>query len=895
MCGHFQKMTDKDKRKTSVHPFSKIKVSPPEPSPYLVKRQSIVSRVAEDTYSRLVLLCAPAGFGKTVAMLQLCQMYDSRETATAWLCLDEGDNDVDRFLDGFAASLSKVTKNVKKSSQSIHHSSDIAQWISGVVAESTRPLVLFFDGFETLKNPVVISLIMRGVGILPEGSKMIIGSRTSPDLGLSGLRAKGRLLELSADELRFSEHETVRFLNDHRLLDLSAGDLRHLHEITEGWPAALWLLSLGLSSRRDVAGFINSFSGADAALAAYIADDVLAVLPERLRNFLLRISILEELTPEVCEAVTGCSDSAALLRVLEIKNIFIRPVVGRENTYAFYSLFRDFLIDQLQRGFGDELPRLHRAACELYLSQQRWARAISHALKCNDPGYATTLLSRHADRFLQGGRIRLLASFIGSLPASVLSDDTRLALVYAWCLTFTRGAEHALAFMEQLDCGRLSGESSLQFQALQAMLLALQDRIAEAHDLAKDALIGDVERYPFPAAMLHQTLAQTSIILGLHEQAHVHIDASRSGQRQAIGEAGFILAESADSVLDLMHGRLRQATVRLRLATQEFLKDDRHHRRGVALSAIELAEALYENDSHDEAKYLLEVYSPMVKDVGPPDALISAHVILARLELINGNDTRALELLTELEVIGHRLNLGRVVASARLERCNVFIVMQDVNGAHEQLRQAEAIYDCRTLRGRWYISNDTLYPEMVSLRLMLRRGEASHAISSIRDEIELAERSVRVRRALELKLLLAEAHWRLGGKAESERLIADILHISKREGFQRIAREAAEAVGVFENNIGESGAVRAGPEEAIKPGSPVPLVPPTGSLAQPLTKKEFRVLELAAEGLGNQEIAEKLYISESTVRTHLRNINAKLETHSRTQAVAVMRRHGLIG
>lgn len=879
----------------SLYPFSRIKVNPPPAPPYLVERRHIINRVAQNSYSRLVLISAPAGFGKTVAMLQLLKMYERRGTITAWLSLDAGDNDVARFLDGFASALSELTKKTKTSFESVHHNSDIAQWISGIVAESTRPLVIFFDGFEALKNPVVISLIARGIGILPEGSKIVIASRTSPELGLSGFRAKGHLLEFTANDLRFSESEAEQFLNDHRSLGLEITELRHLYSVTEGWPAVLWLVSLALVSRQDTAEFIENFSGSNAAIATYIADDVLSTLPRRLRSFLIRISVLEELEPEVCKALTGYADSSDLLESLEMENIFIRSVPGRAGVYVLHSLFRDFLVAQLQRDFRSEVAQLHRRASEAYLAQQRWIRAIPHALKCEEPGYAANLLRRHADDLLQSGRIRLLADFIGCLPTSELFDDTRLALVYAGCLMFTSGAQQALAFIDQLDRDRLSDETLVQFQALQAMLMGLQDRIVEAHDLAKKTLSAGVDRPPFASAILHHTLAQTSIILGLHEQAHVYIDAARGGQSQAFGETGFVLAESAESVLDLMHGRLGQATVRLRLATQQFLKDDRHHRRGIALSAIELAEALYESDNRDEAKYLLEVYSPMVKDVGPPDALISAHVILARLELVGGNGTRALELLTELEVTGHRLKLGRVVASARLERSNVFIATGDLSGAEEQLRQAEAIYDGAGMRSRWYISNDTLYPEMVSLCLRLRQGDMSTVISALREEIEAAEVSMRVRRALELKLLLAEAEWRLGETGGSERLIAEVQTVSEKAGFRRIASKAENALGVFQEDRGRKGGRLPGrSEEALQQGMGASQGSLPPSPARSLTSKELQVLKLAAEGLANQTIAERLFISDSTVRTHLRNINAKLETRSRTQAVAVVRKYGLI-
>lgn len=879
--------------------ISRTKVTAPATSRYEVPRQAMLERAGKAETSRAVLVHAPAGFGKTTFMTQLLARYRQQGFATIWLTLDDGDNDVSRFLSGFYTAVAGMHAEGAQQSLAQLRNADLVESILEQLAASPTPVAIFFDDFEAIRNPVVFGLVARGIEAIPNKACLVIGSRTLPEIGLARLRARGTLTEIDAAGLRFSAEETQEFLTQRRGVGLSAAQVERLQASTEGWVTALWLASLALENHGDTDKFLDSFSGSNAAIAAYLAEDVLAALPEPLRDFLTRSSVLDELSPSLCNAVCGRSDSIEMLRELERHQLFLVPIDEQRDLYRYHSLFLDFLRHQLHRHHREELRGLHLAACAAYLEEGRAIPAIRHALLSGNTTMAVELLHQHVDNLLSQGRLRLLAECIGQLSKNELERNPRLRLIHAWCTAFTRGPKEALMLVEGINSDTLSGESAAYLKALRPMLLVMMDRIAEAHELGMQALTEVSIDYPFAWAMLHQALTQTSIILGLHQEAHHFVDEARLAQSDSVGAFGFVLAESAEALLDMMAGRLKQTTARLRLATTMLKASRRRDRNGIALAAIQLGEALYESDQCDEAQRLLLIYTPLVQDLGLSDALITAHTLLARIADEKGDRDRALQLLTELEAVGHRLGQPRVSASARLERAMQSLAYGDQDGALEQLTLAEQTFPWADASGYWFIANDTLTPTIARLRYMIRSGSAHKAIAPLRTELAEAERLMRGRRALKIRILLAEALHCDGQGKMALRTLERALKFAQIEGF---VRSFLEEGAIIQAMLGE---LHAEPDDDDKQGkynierwlrSSAPAQAPQtaiSTLVEPLTQQELKVLNLLGQGLSNAAMAEKLFVSDSTVRTHLRNINLKLHANSRTQAFAIARRMGL--
>ncbi|GLU39227.1 LuxR C-terminal-related transcriptional regulator [Pseudomonas sp. NBRC 100443] len=875
--------------------ISRTKITPPPPSRFQVLRQAILDRVTQTDSARAILVHAPAGFGKTTLMTQLLAQYQRQGAATVWLTLDTGDNDVSRFLSGFSSAIASLQPDATPDFSQMRNA-DLVSWILERISEYPTPLAIFFDDFEAIRNPVVLGLVARGIEAVPNKAHLIIGSRTLPEIGLGRMRARGNLIEIDAAGLRFSSEETQDFLTLRRGMNLNATQLKKLQSSTEGWATALWLASLAMENHGDTDKFLDSFSGSNAAIAAYLAEDVLAALPAHLRDFLLRSSVLDELSPALCNAVCSVSDSLERLHELERLQLFLVPVDEQRNLYRYHSLFLDFLRHQLQRRHASELPSLHRAACTAYLAEGRAIPAIRHALLSGETQTAIDLIYQHVNNLLSQGRLRLLAECIGQLPRAELQRHPRLRLIHAWCTAFTWGPREALALVNEIDGSELEGEPAMYLSALRPMLLVMMDRNQEAHDLGLKALAEVSTEYPFAWAMLNQALTQTSIILGLHDQAHRFVDEARRAQSESTGAFGFVLAESAEALLDMMAGRLKQATARLRLASTMLEASRRRDRNGNALAAVQLAEALYESDECAEAQKLLRIFTPLVQDLGLSDALITAHTLMARMAEDQGDHDRALQLLTELETIGHRSGLPRVTASARVERSMVTLSRGDHIGAMEQLTLAEQTFPWQETRGHWFIGNDTLTPFIARLRCLIRTGSAAKAIAPLRSELAEAERQLRGRRALKLRILLAEALYVDNQTKMALRTLERALKFAQAEGYVRTFLEEGPAIQVMLQELrdeqGETGQ-RESLERWLRHSAPTQPETTTAALVDPLTHKELKVLQLLGQGLSNAAMAEKLFVSDSTVRTHLRNINLKLHANSRTQAVAIARKLGL--
>ena len=961
----------------SLHPGAALvasKLSPPGLTAFLVPRAAVGQRFAEAGAVKLVLVRAPAGFGKTTAMVQLRERLVGQGVHTAWLTLERTDNDAPRFLACLRQAVAQIVPDAP--------ASDAPLVLVAALAAHPAPFALFLDDVELITEPAVLGLVREIIDHLPRRGQLVLGTRSQPDLGLGRLRAAGQLLEIDTEHLRFSLAETQHFFALRRPAGgpgtagaagnsgAAAGhgaeggaDLAELHRKTEGWIAALWLASMALDAviarQGSVAAFIGQFSGSDRAVADFLAEDVLARQTPEVRDFLLRTSILRQFNAPLCQALIPRGDSRHTLAQLDAANLFITPVGAAassgtrtggapagstqgggateppvEREWRYHSLFADFLRAQLAREQPDELVRLHLAASGWYESQRRPVPAIDHAIEGGDVPHAIALLAEHAPTFLEQGRMRLLARWFAALPAGVLAARPMLQVVSLWAATLTRGPWEAMAQLQQSACAH-STDPAVQahVQALQPMLLAMMDRVEDASAIGRAALAQVPTGQPFADSVLCNAMAHVLGVLGEREQAQRLLDAARRGQQGP----GFnrMYSESVEGLLDLQQARLRQATARFRLALglasggapgTAGLWQPTH---GNAWAGVLYAGAVYEAHQLAQAEHLLNVYLPLARDVGLPDHMITSHVMRARIAFERGDIDAAQQALTELEYLGHHRQLPRVVASARLERARVLMLQGQAAAATQLLDRADDAAVWQRVARLQLSAHDLDDLVIGRLRWQVLFGDAAAAARSAALAASQAAADQRQRRALLLQVLQALALQRAGGPGDAAAavaLMARLLPVLQAEGFVRLLLDEGPAVGALLRRtraaLHESPSARIDPlmddylqrlialagdtgdaGETTEPGggeAPAGGTGPGGRAAnttpldEPLTRKEVRVLQLLAEGYSNSAMAEKLFVSDSTVRTHLRNINMKLSARSRTQAVAIARRLGVI-
>ena len=882
-----------------MHPeLLQSKFGPPLSQASLLSRPRVMEGIIRAN-GQLVVVSAPAGFGKTTLLGQAFAQMNTQGIPSAWITLDRADNDVSRFL----RCLEEAVTRMELVQDSMH--SDPVQ----VMLHSHTPFALFLDEFEWVQEPSVLGLVQELAHRLPRQCMLVIGSRTQPALGLARLRVRGQLIEVGIERLRFDLQDTTNLFRQHpRTAELNAKHLSSLHLKTEGWIAALRLASMALDLSRDPHDFVERFSGSNRAVADYLAEDVLARQTPQVRRFLLRTCSLRQLDVSVCSALNPGEDCSALLLQLESEQLFLTPVIGAQQAWRYHSLFSDYLKAQLHAECPDDVAPLHQAASAWYESVGRPVPAIDHAIEGGDYARATQLLEARIEDFLEQGRMRMLTRWLENIPQSFQRLSPRLSMGAIWATAFTRGPWQS---MEMLDALQIDDSTDAYIRSnaanIRPMLLAMLDRIPESMQAGSDALGQLPTGNRFADTALLNAMAHVSMVRGDAREALQLLDAARR-EHASISTFNRMYTEANEGLLDLQKGRLRQATARLRLAVDATHNVKFRRTHGNAWAGVAYASVIYESNDLDSADHLLNVYLPLARDVGLPDHMIMSHAMRSRIAFLRGEVDVAAQTLTELEYIGHERKLPRVVATAKLERARQLLQQGHSRPAYEELLRADDPEVWSRERQHQMLAHDVEYMTLARLRWEIAAGEATDVLARLDEQIATASTNDRNRRLLVLRLLRALELQRRSDLPGALAQIGQALQFAAQEGFMRLILDEGPAAGLliqrfklqYENYQTRSPLLSDYVQRLLYAFGPLPTdiersADMSSGILEPLTRKELRVLELLVEGYSNGAMAEKLHVSDSTVRTHLRNINMKLDASNRTQAVAIARKFGLVG
>ena len=906
---------------SSRHHPPALRLSPPRPTRFQLQRTQVDHYVESASGVRLIVLRAPAGFGKTTAMLQHAARREAAGAVTGWLTLDASDNDIGRFLRNLEQAMAPVAPHGGEPQEE----GDVPDVLDVLerIGSSTASFTLFLDDFETIQSSSVLDMTRQIVECLPETWQLVIGSRIAPGIGLGRLRARGQLLEIGLAQLRFSLEETATFLRARRGLAVGDAALARLHEVTEGWATALWLASLAMERHADPEAFLDTFSGSDSAIADFLAEDVLARLPEAQRDFLLRTSVLRELDVQLCDAVLERNDSRELLAQLGHANLFLVEL-GQPGQYRYHSLFAEFLRAQLAQRDPKAGAALHRRASLWYEANGREVPAVEHALLADDFDRSADLLRVHAQRLLDGGRFRLLGRWLDKLPQPLLERHRKLRIVRAWVLICTHRYPEAVALVEQLhaqmqaDPANWDDESRAHMLAQRPVIMMMLDkRDGWSIGIANHERLDP--RHAFPYGVLTNTLAIVHAGMDHDDEARALLDRARRASLEVGIPFNVVVGEVLEGTISLKQGRLQEAIARLRIAMHNLSRDRSRGAAANAPAAVVYAEALYEAGELEQAGHILTVYLPLARELWQADQAVRGYLTLSRIAWQRGEADRAYGLLSELEYAGHQDGIARLVVIAELERSRLALVRGDVAAATAYLRRAA---DDRLWRQEDAVPiqvHETETMEIARLRLCVHGTQAAQESDMLAQALErlpdaiLSERACRNHRlALRMTLLLVHALHRAGQRDAARERIAQSLATACTEGIVQPFADEGPTIAA----LALAWARRALASGRMPPGALPGYVERleaacalaagdadmdadapdarAGGRGEALTHREIQVVKLLALGKSNAELAETMFVSENTVRTHLRNIFSKLGTRNRTETVANARRHGLI-
>jgi LuxR family transcriptional regulator, maltose regulon positive regulatory protein len=405
-----------------------------------------------------------------------------RVPLTAWLSLDESDNDLRLFLRYFVAALREVAPDACQSAVEMlkwREEPSAADWLASLsndLAFLTQKLILVLDDYHVIRNPAIHDFLNDLLFHWPEPLHLVLLTRFTPPLSIARLRAKGKVVEIRNHDLRFSLEEITKYVHQTWPVSLSQSNLELLEQKTEGWVAGLQLASLSLRTRENVETILASLSGTNADIADYLIDEVLSRQPDAFHMFQLKTSILENFCPSLCEAIMANEDpdwtARAMLDWLEHGNLFIIRLDDHREWYRYHPLFRELLQERLlARLSQDDIADLHRRAARWFAQNSFWAKAVNHALAVQDLKLVVQLLREGFPTILNQEDLPIMNYWLSLLPESFVNSRPDVLIIRAWTLQFSWQLEAVSKILQEIEMLLDQGEWATQLGDYYHLLL----------------------------------------------------------------------------------------------------------------------------------------------------------------------------------------------------------------------------------------------------------------------------------------------------------------------------------------------------------------------------------------------------------------------------------------
>jgi LuxR family maltose regulon positive regulatory protein len=851
--------------------------------------------------TRLTLLSAPPGYGKSVAV---AGWLARRPVPHAWLSLDAADNDPTRFLRYLVAALDTVRPGIGGSSGlSGGAGAGVDVDFAGAalvdaIAASDEPFVLVLDDYHAITSTAVHELVALLVTHGPPFAHVVVATREDPPFPLARLRAHGRLVELRADTLRYFDDEAQRYFADLAGLELEPGDVTRVVDRTEGWIAGVQLAAISLQGRADAHALVDAFAGTQRFVLDYLAAEVLGGLDADLREFLVRISVAGRFTVGLCRALSGRDDSAALLDRAEHLNLFLIPLDLERRWFRFHHLFADYLRTLID---DDLLAELHGRAADYCEREGLTGEAIEHALAAGSTERAVRLLEAVARATYEAGELSTLLGWLDGVPRDRVAASPELISMLA-CSAFQVGrvgeAAAACAEGEAARRGETTPGPLLTVKALVAAFAVRPDAI----ELGRAAVAANDQDHFF-RARAHQALAAAYLNAGdlraAAETARAALDLEAGSTRSTLVVAATTALVSALSG----SGHRREAEALCRQTMANHRDEAIHMAGGTPYALYWLGMVLYESNDLDEALDALERAWTATGTFGFGRALIANAVYaLALARQATGSPEAALEAVRMVRSDARAAGLGEIEPGLAQIEARLLVMQGDLAAAaawaDRRARDPEPIPDGR----RWL----GLSCDLTVARVRLAQGNTREARRALEDARRAATATGNVADLLSIGVVDAAIAEATGNRAAAQRALEDTIRVAAPEGYLRrviddgpsiahllpaVRRVAPEFVDAVAAELAGTAA-----SQASRPGRAGPSLwrDADGQSFEALTARELEVLGLMAHGAGDAAIARSLVVSLATAKWHAAHIRAKLGARSRTQAILRAQELGLV-
>lgn len=874
-----------------IPPSASTRFQPPLPVVRWLERPRMDSIFTQVNERRFTLIHAPAGFGKSVLAAQWLRAMQDQGARTAWLSLDADDDRPIWFLSHLLECFTRIHPTIDESAaQTLEERPEDAEryilpLLVNAVHSADERTVVVLDDWHVIVNPRTRAVLARLIEDSGDKLGFIVTSRTTAGLPLTRLRVHDQLVEVDPQSLRFDTRESHQFLVDIKGIELSENELVELHGKTEGWVAALQLASLSLRKHADVPALLTELASREHGIGEYLTENVLDLIDPRLREFLLRTSVLSRMNVELAELLSEQPDAETLLAEALTGDLFLQRLGETGGWYRYHHLFSDFLREHLRHEHPELVLGLHYRAAQWYREHGMLALAVDHAIQAGEYTYAIDTVEAEAIRLVEHSRMSTLLALVEKLPAETIRERAwmQLAIAWAYCLLhFSYEVNCSLALLDEAvktdgslseaDLFRLQRESLVVRECLEMY----QDHVTPETRLQSDVLDVAERLDPWTVSVAANVLTFFEINRSRGQQAVELQRWAEPYHRSVVGSfsevygacfAGLIAFHDLDvprvwhhweHAFEVGSGRSGRQSHAARLALG--LLGKMHYHQG----NVERAESMFEET-------LL-----IGQRAGVVDFMFPVYESLAFIRMGRGDRDGALEVIEKGERAGHELSLVRLWGRMSTTRAKLGLEAVAPSlpaGASE--REQEYLKDERVrfdLAVALHSSTEAQDPELISRahQLVERNRTQGNRFQALRDQVMLVG-------ALEAS----------GCPQQAEQLLADVLPICEASGMtqmllegglgvQRVAQRTIERWSVDPSKVISVGwlcevwPLASEGADSPRAGQQTSTLPePDASI---FTQRERDILALIAAGHTNREIAEKLFLGVNTIKWYLQKL-----------------------
>ena len=874
-------------------------LSLPPASPGYLPRPRLQALFAANPHARLILLCAPAGFGKSTALGELVMARQQQGGLCAWLALGAADDDPARFLQRLIKALRTVLPGLGEDAlgylcNTMHTPVPaVVESLLADLSQLTERLLLVLDDFQVTDKHVLAGLA-RLIQLAPVGFTLALAARTQPALPLATLRAKGQLLEIGLEDLRLTRQETGEYLL-HRGVQLDEAGVHRLHVQTEGWMIGVQLASL--LGQKPLASGLQTLPATDqAAVGEYLLCTVFEQLPGELQEALLSLGVASQLNGELASALTGREDGQALLERLEVMQLFVVPLDRERHWYRFHHLFADFLRSRLKSQNPERFRQLHFNASLWFTNHRMQNLAIEHASLAEDSEMLAALVDGYGLELINRGQLNRLYRWRLQVPDAIVARYPVLILADVWDKAAKQALPEANRLLDEL-LARWSGEADVPLRegylaalAVKSMLALQKDDLELCVSLARkiEAQLGQHAAFLEVAMLVIGALAL--VMLAQPEQARRLVALAQQRNHFLEGRYLDMQLGNVEVLLALEQGQLRQAQQLSEQLRARMAPGFGEASPALVLPVIGASLIAYQQGRFAGLEERLRWALQHVDVINPIDLYAQGLLCLARLQRIQGQPKAAQASLASLQNLASRNHSWRFYAQAVGEEIALLLEGSGQDRLKRAEQRLQSVEWERLAAGyaRQAFNPVSWVLGLSRVRLHQAHGQYSEALREIAQLQAQLQPGWHGLQRLRLEVLAALSYQRLGYRERAQSTLVQCLMNAEREGACSVFVEEGESVrallqqlksaerhpalqGFLRDVLGfwPSSDARATENEPV----------------DELTDRELNVMRLAARGMSNEDIGRQLSLALGTVKWHLHNIYAKLKVRNRTQAI----------